>query len=63
MMSLVNPGILCPLPYLFIITMYLSLTEILDKTETSADLGEDVESSQLKEALDELEEEKEEALN
>ena len=62
MMSLVNPGILCPIPYLFIITMFLSLSEIIDRTETITDIDEDVESSQIKEALDELEEEQEEKL-
>ena len=33
MMSLVNPGIFCPLPYLFLITMFFVIVEKCDTGE------------------------------
>ncbi len=46
MMSLVNPGIFCPLPYLFLVTMFLSVVELINKTESSKSLSNDIEKNQ-----------------
>lgn len=46
MMSIVNPGIFCPLPYLFLVTMFLSVVELINKTESSKSLSNDIEKSQ-----------------
>lgn len=46
MMSLVNPGIFCPLPYLFMITMYIAVVEVTNRTEASDSLKSDIEKKQ-----------------
>lgn len=57
MMSLVNPGIFCPIPYLFMVTMYLAIVEMINKTDSTKDLTSDIDEKQHFEELDELEEE------
>lgn len=63
MMSLVNPGIFCPVPYLFLVTMFLSIVEYVNETDSVKDLKDDILLSQEKEEqLDEDEEEDEDEL-
>lgn len=47
MMSLVNPGMFCPIPYLFMVTMYLALVEMINKTDATKDLASDIDEEQL----------------
>ncbi len=55
MMSLVNPGIFCPIPYLFLVTMFISIVEYVNETDDVTDLTDDILLSQEKEEeLDDL---------
>ena len=51
MMSLVNPGVFCPLPYLFLVTMFMSIVEINNRTDETASIDDDVIFNQQREAL------------
>lgn len=53
MMSLVNPGVFCPLPYLFLVTMFMSVVEIANRTEHINTLSADISHSQRLEDEDE----------
>lgn len=54
MMSLVNPGIFCPVPFLFMITMYMAIVEMINKTDTTKDLASDIDDEQYLEEMDEM---------
>ena len=47
MMSLVNPGIFCPLPYLFLIILMLAIVEQVNKTESVKSLENDIQLNQV----------------
>lgn len=47
MMSLVNPGIFCPLPYLFLIILMLAIVEQVNKTENVKSLENDIQLNQV----------------
>ena len=58
MMSLVNPGIFCPVPYLFLVTMFIAIVEYVNETDDIKDLTDDILLSQEKEEeLDDLDDE------
>ncbi len=60
MMSLVNPGIFCPIPYLFLVTMFMSLVEFVNETDAVKGLKDDILLSQEKEILDDEDEDENE---
>ena len=47
MMSIVNPGIFCPLPYLFLIILMLAIVEQVNKTESVKSLENDIQLNQV----------------
>lgn len=47
MMSIVNPGIFCPLPYLFLIILMLAVVEQVNKTESVKSLENDIQLNQV----------------
>ena len=47
MMSIVNPGIFCPLPYLFLVTMMLAVVEQVNTTENVKSLENDIRLNQV----------------
>ena len=57
MMSLVNPGIFCPIPYLFLVTMFMSIVEINNSTDDTLSIGDDVDKNQLVEAMSDMDDE------
>ncbi len=54
MMSLVNPGVFCPVPYLFMVTMYLAIVEMVNKTDFTKDIASEINEEQQFEESDDL---------
>lgn len=56
MMSLVNPGVFCPLPYLFLVTMFIVIVEKVNAIEIAVpnSLSLDIENNQEQQEMDDF---------
>lgn len=59
MMSLVNPGIFCPVPYLFLVTMFMAIVELVNTTDSTNGLQDDIWLSQEKEIKNDIDDDEE----